>query len=226
MAMNDDDLGRMNQVLRHRLRNLASGIKAAVAFLARDLDGQLSEAHKEYFPLINAECDGISEITARLNLLFDAIPTGATGMLGEILDKLETALRQRFPTAVFGYEVDDRLRGMRVASSQGLRVALEEIMANAIEETPRKGIVLRGEEKKGKLALAVEDQGKGVNESDMDRIFLPFFTARPRHLGLGLAIARRMVSPMGGTIRAISRKPTGLIVSISLPLNDGMAGSV
>ncbi|WP_061289318.1 sensor histidine kinase [Azotobacter vinelandii] len=91
--------------------------------------------------------------------------------------------------------------------------ALENILRNAIRHSPEGGcICLDGRIEDDHWLLWVEDQGPGVPESDLERIFQPFTrlnAARPGGdgFGLGLAIARRLVCQQGGRLWAEYGRP-------------------
>jgi signal transduction histidine kinase len=74
--------------------------------------------------------------------------------------------------------------------------------------------------------VTVEDQGGGVPDPELDRIFEPFYRSRAKQAelarpsgGLGLAIAARATALNGGTITA-SNAANGLSVEIRLPLSE------
>jgi two-component system sensor histidine kinase HydH len=68
------------------------------------------------------------------------------------------------------------------------------------------------------LEIDVMDNGVGISSEDMSRIFVPFFTTKPRGTGLGLAICQRFVQGMGGTIHVKPNKPQGTVFTVHLPL--------
>lgn len=89
-----------------------------------------------------------------------------------------------------------------------LAQALENMLRNAIRHSPRGGVVTLGGRRDGKYwHLWLEDQGGGVAEADLERIFLPFTRldgSRPGDggFGLGLSIARNAVQRQGGKLWA------------------------
>lgn len=64
--------------------------------------------------------------------------------------------------------------------------------------------------------LSVSDDGPGIPDAVLDRVFEPFFTTRQEGTGLGLAIARRLVRDVGGSIALESEEGRGTRVSVQL----------
>lgn len=89
-----------------------------------------------------------------------------------------------------------------------LAQALENMLRNAIRHSPEGGVVTLGGRRDGRYwHLWLEDQGGGVAEADLERIFLPFTRldgSRPGDggFGLGLSIARNAVQRQGGRLWA------------------------
>jgi two-component system, NtrC family, sensor histidine kinase HydH len=63
------------------------------------------------------------------------------------------------------------------------------------------------------------DNGSGIPESIMPRIFEPFVTSKERGTGLGLAISRRILEQHGGKLTATNREPCGAVFTVELPLS-------
>lgn len=108
-----------------------------------------------------------------------------------------------------------------------LAQALENILRNAIRHSPEGGIVrLEGRRDGDYWHLWLEDQGGGVAEADLQRIFDPFTRldgSRPGDggFGLGLSIARNAVQRQGGTLWA-ENCGAGLRVNLRLVADDGV----
>jgi signal transduction histidine kinase len=66
--------------------------------------------------------------------------------------------------------------------------------------------------------IEVSDQGSGISEADLDRIFHPFFTTRKVGTGLGLPAVRRIVRAHGGRVDVKSTVGEGSTFAIHLPL--------
>ena len=111
-----------------------------------------------------------------------------------------------------------------------LAQALENILRNAIRHSPEGGIVrLDGRRDGDHWHLWLEDQGGGVAEGDLQRIFLPFTRldgSRPGDggFGLGLSIARNAVQRQGGMLWA-ENTGAGLRLNLRLVADDGVAST-
>ncbi len=66
--------------------------------------------------------------------------------------------------------------------------------------------------------IAITDQGKGIDETAVDRIFEPFFSTKKRGTGLGLAIVKQIVELHDGKISVDSPAGKGTRFIIDLPL--------
>lgn len=117
-------------------------------------------------------------------------------------------------------------REVTISSERGLlETTLMNILDNAVRYSVPNSIILVKLEIQSSdktVAIRVIDQGKGVAEADIERIFLPFERtdqSRARHsggTGLGLAICNSIIENLGGQISAHNLNP-GFEVCISLP---------
>jgi PAS domain S-box-containing protein len=73
-------------------------------------------------------------------------------------------------------------------------------------------------EAEGYVEVCVADQGPGIREEDLNRIFNPFFTTKPDGTGLGLAISLSIVEGHGGQIHVDSRQGKGCAFRVRLPV--------
>lgn len=110
-----------------------------------------------------------------------------------------------------------------------LHSCIENVVRNALRHTPHRGMVeihiTDGDDADRALAVInVSDEGSGVPEEALEKIFDPFFrissagSHRQGGAGLGLSISRKIAVLYGGSVVARNLKEGGLQVQISLPL--------
>ena len=68
-----------------------------------------------------------------------------------------------------------------------------------------------------RVVIEVADPGRGVPDSDKDKLFLPYFSTKGRGTGLGLAIVHRIVRDHDGQIHVHDNQPRGTRFEIELP---------
>ena len=108
-----------------------------------------------------------------------------------------------------------------MADPVALRRVLENLVRNALECLGGKPgtvwIRARSGASSGRVRLEVEDDGPGMTGEDRERMFEQFYTTRPEGAGLGLAIVRRLVTDMEGTIEVDTEPGRGTRFSLELP---------
>jgi two-component system sensor histidine kinase HydH len=98
--------------------------------------------------------------------------------------------------------------------------ALTNLLHNAIQASPKgKEVRVRVRTEQDILQLVVEDEGAGIAEEHMDRLFQAFFTTKPQGTGLGLVITKQIVEQHGGEIRIESTPGKGTRVFLTFPVN-------
>ena len=104
-----------------------------------------------------------------------------------------------------------------------LRQVLHNLIQNAIDAlagAERPQIVVTSELSGEGIQLSVRDNGSGIAEGVIGRIFEPYVTTKPKGTGLGLAIVKKIVDEHHGRIHVENVKPHGAYVSILLPLRE------
>lgn len=109
----------------------------------------------------------------------------------------------------------------------GDRVQLQQVVLNLLsnaldavaagDRPAREVTVLAGRSGDG-VRVEVRDSGVGMDAETLARIFKPFFTTKPKGMGLGLSISRTIVEAHGGTLSAHSTPPGGATFRIEFPV--------
>jgi two-component system NtrC family sensor kinase len=102
--------------------------------------------------------------------------------------------------------------------STAVRQVLMNLLLNAIQVVPERGRVAMTCAVEGRhLFLRVEDNGPGIAEEEVDRLFEPFFSRTGGH-GLGLWVTYQVISQLGGSIEVKSLGP-GTAMEVRLPFS-------
>jgi PAS domain S-box-containing protein len=128
------------------------------------------------------------------------------------------------------------LEGLRIPDKIDLRVDVKDdltlntdatfikrfmgnLISNAIQAMPQGGkLTIRAYEEMNTVVLVVEDTGVGIEDKDKPNLFKPLFTTKAKGQGLGLAVAKRFVEELSGTIKFDSQVGKGTKFIVKLPL--------
>ena len=95
------------------------------------------------------------------------------------------------------------------------------LLMNAMQATPPRGrVVIRTLREGGHAAIEVADTGCGIPRERLDSIFEDFVTTKRRGLGLGLAISKKIVEQLDGTIAVASEVGVGSTFTLRFPLTE------
>lgn len=103
------------------------------------------------------------------------------------------------------------------ADEKMLRQAVLNLLRNAAEATEEQGLNKSIFVKIENKAIEIRDSGPGIPEAHLPKIFIPFFTTKPKGHGIGLALAHRIVTEHGGTLTAANNPTGGAVFTIKLP---------
>ncbi len=210
-------VGELTSSVAHNLRNPLSSIRSS-AELALESPGEDCSAEARD---IIREVDRISDRVAEL-LAFSAThePQPTPVDLRELLEACcadhRPAFERRAQHLSFRCEADAPvIKG----DPPLLRQAIHSLLSNASEAMGEGGRCEVSVHPEGRKAFRIDiaDTGSGLTPDAQAQIFRPFFTTKPKGLGLGLPLAKRIVERFGGTIRIGAAKHAGTLISITFP---------
>jgi two-component system phosphate regulon sensor histidine kinase PhoR len=139
-----------------------------------------------------------------------------------IVEEVVTALGERANHAEIGIEARADSGVELPLRPRMLRVVLENLLANAIRYAgPGSTCMVEVTERSGGPLLTVSDNGKGVDPTDLPRLFERFYRGdqarTSRGTGLGLAIVKHIVTAAGGEVEATSEPGNGLTIGARFP---------
>ncbi len=225
---------RLDEVRRDFVANISHELKTpigAVGLLAEALEAASDEPDqvRRFAKRLTKEADRLARITQEIIELSrlqaaDALTKPEVVEIDRVvalaIDQNRVAAESSRVSIVSGGDAGAEVYG----DEPLLAVALHNLIANAIQYSPkgsRVGVGVKNAD--GIVEIAVTDQGIGIPDEELDRVFERFFRidpARSRHTGgsgLGLSIVKHVVQNHGGDIRVWSQPGNGSTFTIRLP---------
>jgi two-component system, NtrC family, sensor histidine kinase HydH len=218
-------IGSLSASIAHEIRNPLGIMRSSASLISEDLPPE----HSGQKPLefIRDEIDRLSGLIE--GLLVFAKPkqpllarADVNGLLERSMEFMGAELRkrrievrrelaQKLPEAyVDPDQIHQVFLGLLLNSMQAIQEDGAITVRTALFRDPASGA--------DRLRITVSDSGKGIASENLEKIFEPFFTTKQEGTGLGLAVARQIVTGHGGRIAASSAPGKGAEFEILLPL--------
>lgn len=236
-------LGELSMRLAHEIGNPLASLKTVAQTMS---DGGGNVNRPEYFRRITSEVDRLNAFLQKFNKFavmkeLDPAFCDLRDIVRDVCFFLKIQARERGVVIDETYEPD---LGKVLVDPQQVKQALINMILNAIQAVPEKGrihVSLKGIDSgcvcslRGKcfcrdegahpgadrfLELAVCDNGQGIAEEDLLRVFDPFYTTKPNGTGLGLSVVHRIVENHQGIIRVFSKVGEGTTIKIYFPKRE------
>ncbi len=241
LKRNLESLGEMSAGLAHEFKNAIATLHGYVQLMqSLELDERARTAAAS---LLNEVRNLSDMVTSFLNFARPQPLELEPVDLSELLDECATELQPLFKDRrVELHTTEDHSDSRKLsdvalapidrqpryidADERMLRQALLNLLRNAAESIPdnkneRRVEVRQFSERDGNgkqwALIEIEDTGEGIADSDLQRIFIPFFTTKEKGHGIGLALAHRVITEHGGTLTAASARAGGAMFTVRLP---------
>ena len=135
--------------------------------------------------------------------------------LAEILQQAAGLYRDVKPSVTISVDVAPDIE--LLMDPEQIRRAVGNLLKNAVEATDNGEIRVSARRAPHRVVIEVADPGRGVPDTDKDKLFLPYFSTKGRGTGLGLAIVHRIVRDHDGQIHVHDNHPRGTRFEIELP---------
>lgn len=224
-------LGEMAAAIAHEVKNPLASIEVMAGVLRRQLTDRpdametLGDIIKES-KMANAIVVEVLEFVRPIRLQVEKI--SLADVIRGAIDGVERGAH------LVHLRVDEAVP-LLMADPHQLRQLFTNLVTNALEamedqpETPRVDIRVAfvpedaepaspGRPLPALVRIEVQDNGPGISEDDLERIFSPFFTTKPKGTGLGLSIVRKVVDAHDGIIDATSAPGRGTTFRVTLPV--------
>jgi len=212
--------GRIALMIAHEVRNPLTNVKLALHQLRDEVSS--NEVVRELFSIAERNSDRINELVKALleSTKFSDLqrePVDIRTLLEEALALAEDRIRLKNIRVVKHYS--PQLPEITV-DQEKIRTALLNIMINGLEALPETEGVLTvvTSRKENKCLISIHDNGAGISEENMNRIFEPYFSNKTNGTGLGLTVTQNIIYNHEGTIevKSFPGKGTEFIISLDL----------
>ncbi|MCB2213517.1 PAS domain S-box protein [bacterium] len=216
-------LGEMSAQVAHELRNPLAGVQGFAQFLLEDIEEEHA-ARRTVEKIVGGVRD-IERIASRL--LEYTRPLSPCFSEVDMIDLLRNEAELIHSEISAGNrDIDVQLmvpkeRVMVDCDSSLIKQVVLNLLKNACSAIDTEGTVklgLRWNLLRNRVNVFVEDDGTGIAEENLDKIFNPFFTTRTKGTGLGLAMVKKIVDSHDGVITVRSASKQGARFDFELPI--------
>ena len=212
-------IGHLSASLAHEIRNPLASIDGAANLVESP---QTSEpVRQSALAIIHKEIQRLNRLLTNLldfarprrpefrvvepGRLIDAI----VGLAGHSAEQKGIAIRKDVPASTPQFECDP----------EQIKQVLLNLTINAAQAMTAPGeIVISARQSASSVRISVKDQGPGIPDEDLDRIFNPFFTTKEGGTGLGLSVVHQIVTQHGGSVEVEKNPDKGMTFSVVVPL--------
>jgi PAS domain S-box-containing protein len=209
----------------HEIKNPLTSIDIHIQLLKKEiteLDGEKTKNMKNLLVIVKEEIDRLNSIVQ--DFLFAVRPMSMSLSMedvNEIVREMAQFLQYELEEADIevGLELDKDLPKV-VVDPKYLKQALLNVIKNSIQAIHENGnIRIKTEQTSvGDVAVHVTDNGEGIPETRIGKIYEPYYTTRKFGTGLGLVIVYKIIKELGGDIKVRSKEGVGSTFSIILPV--------
>jgi two-component system, OmpR family, sensor histidine kinase SenX3 len=234
LIFDESEMRRLDSIRRDFVANISHELKTPIGALSLLSEAVLGatddpEAITRFAQRMQIEANRLTDLVQDIiNLsrlqdddpLVRAAPLYLADSIREALDQSRLHAESRKITLDFNSDLTEEVSG----DATQLTTAIHNLVENAIKYSPdntRVAIALRAHE--DLLEVSVSDQGIGIPEKDLERIFERFYRVDPARsretggTGLGLSIVKHIVNNHGGDISVWSVEGAGTTFTIRLP---------
>ncbi len=214
-------LGQMVAEISHEIKNPLVVIGGLVRQLLKKVR---DETALDWLGIMWSEVQRVESLLAQLGDLYRPITSKRELFdLNELLREIHTLACAAPKAECIQVKLElSSAQALVMGDKERLKQALLNVVKNGIEAMDGgKGILsITGTRKRERIEVAIADQGGGIPEEVLSRLFTPFFTTKSRGSGLGLCITKRIMEEHeGSSFDVVSETGKGTVVRFTLPLS-------
>lgn len=214
----------------HELKTPLTNIRMYIEMLEQGI-AQNQESEQEYFQILDSEGVRLSRLINNVLELsklekkqrhIDMQP----GVFDEVIEKVQTVMAEKLRQKGFTLNVEHAYNRAFNYDREVMIQVLINLIENSMKfgkSAPKREIYIRTSQEQGKVKIMVSDTGPGIPRYALKKVFNDFFrvdnslTRTTRGTGIGLALVKKFVNLMGGTVTAVNNDGPGCSITIYLP---------
>jgi signal transduction histidine kinase len=211
----------MAKQVAHEIKNPLTPMRLTVQSFQRKFepnDPEIKQKMKDYSDTLIQQIDTMSAVASAFSN-FASMPAQQNEMLN-VVEVVELAL-DIFNEDYLVFEKEEEEIIAKIDRTQLIRI-ITNLVKNAIQAIPDqqeiKSISVSVSKSKDNVLIVVKDNGIGIKEDDLNRIFEPKFTTKNSGMGLGLSIIKNIIENYKGNITFETQYGQGTIFRVSLPI--------
>lgn len=214
--------GRMARTIAHEVRNPLTNINLSVEQLQVELENRAPKNYHLLLDMIHRNSNRINElITDLLNSTKFTDLVYQRVSINQLLEETLELARDRIRLNNFRVTRDYMPDICEVSVDvRRMKIALLNIIVNALEAMqPGQGVLhLKTATKNNKCVITIGDNGQGIDDDALSKVFEPYFTSKAAGAGLGLTNTQNIILNHNGSITLDSKKGLGTTFTINLEL--------
>jgi signal transduction histidine kinase len=213
-------LGELSAGIAHEIRNPLGSIKGSAEILEEEIP--TGHPKREFLDIIKEESTRLNGIVNEvLRFARPPEPRIESTSLNELIEATLSLTQKEAANSGVSIQrhLDPQVPVMEIDPAQ-IRQVLLNVLLNAIQAMPGSGILeIRSQfdQSSRRVAVEISDSGPGVEDSQIEQIFDPFFSTKPGGTGLGLSISYQLIENHHGRLKASRSRLGGLSIMIELP---------
>ena len=213
-------LGELSAGIAHEIGNPLAAIKTVIQ--AADDETPFIGKQKKYMERILKEVDRLSLFLKTFSAFANpGVKHSARSRVDQVIKDVLFLIRNE--ALKHNIKITDRI-GKNIPEVRmdldHLKQIFMNLVLNAIQAIGRDGRITISASRLNEVdvEISVSDNGPGISEENISKIFNPFFTTKPDGTGLGLSIVHRIITEHGGSIKVRSEVGVGTTFELTLPV--------
>ncbi len=212
-------IGQLSASLAHEIRNPLASIDGAANLVESPQTPE--DMRRGAFAIIHKEIQRLNRLLTNLldfarprqpefqamdpDRLIDSIIT----LAGHSAQQKGIAIRKEVSPSTPSFECDP----------EQMKQVLLNLAINAVQAMTTPGeILVSARRTDSAVMISVRDQGPGIADEDLDKVFNPFFTTKEAGTGLGLSVVHQIVTQHGGTVSVERNSDRGMTFAVLVPV--------